>query len=68
MTAGILFSFILLFVLLLVNAVISERQSREKLVLAHEKLRQYALRIENQATLQERSRIAREIHDSIGHS
>ena len=68
LTAGILFSFILLFVLLLVNAVISERQSREKLVLAHEKLRQYALRIENQATLQERSRIAREIHDSIGHS
>ncbi len=66
-TAGILFTFILLFVLLLVNAVISERQSRQKLVLAHEQLRQYALRIEDQATLQERSRIAREIHDSIGH-
>ena len=67
-TAGILFTFILLFVLLLVNAVISERQSKQKLVLAHEQLRQYALRIEDQATLQERSRIAREIHDSIGHS
>ena len=68
LTASILFSFILLFVLLLVNAVVCERQSRQKLVLAHDKLRQYALRIEDQATLQERSRIAREIHDSIGHS
>ncbi|WP_232435726.1 sensor histidine kinase [Rivularia sp. PCC 7116] len=67
-TAGVLFTFILLFVMLLVNTVISERQSKQKLVLAHEQLRQYALRIENQATLQERSRIAREIHDSIGHS
>ncbi|MEM6399566.1 MAG: histidine kinase dimerization/phosphoacceptor domain-containing protein [Cyanobacteria bacterium P01_D01_bin.116] len=66
-TAAVLFTLILLFVLLLVNTVISERQSREKLVLAHEQLRQYALRIEDQATLQERSRIARDIHDSIGH-
>ncbi|MDY6902052.1 MAG: sensor histidine kinase [Cyanobacteriota bacterium] len=67
-TAAVLFTFILLFVLLLVNAVISERENKQKLVLAHEQLRQYALRIEDQATLQERSRIAREIHDSIGHS
>ena len=35
-TAGVLFTFILLFVLLLVNTVISERQSRQKLVIAHE--------------------------------
>jgi signal transduction histidine kinase len=50
------------------NAVLSERQSREKLTAANEKLRQYALKIENQATLEERNRIAREIHDSLGHS
>ncbi|MEM7727081.1 MAG: sensor histidine kinase [Cyanobacteria bacterium P01_A01_bin.45] len=68
MTAGFFFSFILIFVFLLVNSLISERESRQKLVLAHEQLRQYALRIEDQATLQERNRIAREIHDSIGHS
>ena len=67
-TAAVLFTFVLLFVLLLVNAVISERENKQKLVLAHEQLRQYVLRIEDQATLQERSRIAREIHDSIGHS
>jgi signal transduction histidine kinase len=64
----LVFGLALLFVLLLMNAVISERQSREKLAIANEKLRQYALQIENQATLEERNRIAREIHDSLGHS
>lgn len=34
----------------------------------NEQLRQYAQRIEDQATLQERNRIARDIHDSLGHS
>ncbi|MBH8555111.1 sensor histidine kinase [Nostocaceae cyanobacterium CENA357] len=65
---ALLFGLSLVFVLLLMNAVLSERQSREELAIAHEKLRQYALRIENQATLEERNRIAREIHDSLGHS
>ncbi|WP_016952773.1 sensor histidine kinase [Anabaena sp. PCC 7108] len=64
----ILFGLSLVFILLLMNAVLSERQSRERLAIANEKLRQYALKIENQATLEERNRIAREIHDSLGHS
>lgn len=59
---------ILVFVLLLVNSLLTERQSRQKLTIAHEKLRHYALRIEDQATLQERNRIAREIHDALGHA
>ncbi|MDF5724331.1 MAG: sensor histidine kinase [Rhizonema sp. PD37] len=64
----LLFGLVLLFVLLLVNALLAERQSREKLAIAHQQLHQYALRIEDQATLQERNRIAREIHDALGHS
>jgi signal transduction histidine kinase len=64
----ILFGLALVFVLLLMNTMVSERQGREKLAAANEKLREYALKIENQATLEERNRIAREIHDSLGHS
>jgi signal transduction histidine kinase len=63
-----LFGLVLVFVLMLVNALLAERQSRQKLTLAHDQLREYALRIEDQATLQERNRIAREIHDSLGHA
>jgi signal transduction histidine kinase len=66
--SSILFGLVLVFVLLLVHALLAERQSREKLALAHEQLQEYAQKIENQATLQERNRIAREIHDSLGHN
>lgn len=65
--SALLFGFVLAFVLLLVGAVVTEHQSREKLAIANRRLRSLALTIENQATLQERSRIAREIHDSVGH-
>ncbi len=68
LNAAVTFGLALLFILLLVNALLSERQSREKLMLANDQLRQYALRIEDQATLQERNRIAREIHDALGHA
>ena len=71
----LLFSLTLVFALLLINALLSERQSRSQLEIAHQELetthaqlRQYALRIEDQATLQERNRIAREIHDGLGHT
>ncbi|MDJ0677639.1 MAG: histidine kinase, partial [Calothrix sp. MO_167.B42] len=65
---ALLFGLTLLFFLLMMNTLITERQSREKLAIANQKLREYALRIKNQATLEERNRIAREIHDSLGHS
>lgn len=71
----LLFALTLTFALLLINALLSERQSREQLESAHrelevthQQLRHYALRIEDQATLQERNRIAREIHDGLGHT
>jgi signal transduction histidine kinase len=70
----LLFSLTLVFALLLINALLAERQSREQFEIAHQeleitnnRLRHYALRIEDQATLQERNRIAREIHDGLGH-
>jgi len=68
LNTAVSFGLTLLFILLLVNALVAERQSREKLLLANTQLQQYALRIEDQATLQERNRIAREIHDSLGHA
>jgi signal transduction histidine kinase len=64
----LLFLLSLAFILLLVNALLAERQSREHLAIANEQLRAYALRIEDQAALQERNRIARDIHDSLGHA
>ncbi|MDX2213834.1 MAG: sensor histidine kinase [Oculatellaceae cyanobacterium bins.114] len=64
----LLFGLALVFVLLLVNALIAERQSREKLAIANDQLREYAQKIENLAAVQERNRIAREIHDSLGHA
>lgn len=67
LNAALLFGLAMVFVLLLINALLAERQSREKLMLANEQLRQYALRIKDQATLEERNRIARDIHDSLGH-
>ncbi|NJN87207.1 MAG: sensor histidine kinase [Leptolyngbyaceae cyanobacterium SL_7_1] len=64
----LLFGLALLFVLLLVNALLAERESRNQLTLANQQLRQYALQVENLAMVQERNRIARDIHDSLGHS
>lgn len=65
--SSLLFAFVLTFVLLLVGAVLAEHESRAKLVLAHRRLREYALQAEDRATLQERNRLAGEIHDSVGH-
>jgi signal transduction histidine kinase len=65
---ALVFSLDLIFIILLMNSLLAERQIRENLSIANEKLRRYALQIESQATLEERNRIAREIHDSLGHS
>jgi signal transduction histidine kinase len=62
------FGLTLLVILLLVNTLLAERQSRQTLDAVNQQLRRYALQIEDQATLQERSRIAREIHDALGHT
>ena len=56
------------FVLQLTNTVLSERQIKQKLANANEQLKEYAQKIEDLATVQERNRIARDIHDSLGHA
>ena len=66
--SALLLLLVIIFLLLLMNALITERQSRNQLTQAHEKLRQYAFQVEKLAATQERNRIAREIHDSLGHS
>jgi signal transduction histidine kinase len=58
---------IVTFIAILVNTLLKEHQSQQQLDLAREKLRQYALQAEDRATVNERNRIAREIHDSVGH-
>jgi signal transduction histidine kinase len=63
-----LFSVSLFFILRFVSTWLSERYMREQLVAAHGQLQQYALQVEDLATVQERNRIARDIHDSLGHA
>jgi signal transduction histidine kinase len=63
-----LFSVSLFLILRFVSTWLSERFMREQLVNAHEQLQQYALQVEDLATVQERNRIARDIHDSLGHA
>ncbi len=68
LSAPLLVGLVILFLHLLVGAMLAERKSREKLAATNVQLREYALKIEQLAIVQERNRIAREIHDSLGHS
>ncbi|MFF5111332.1 sensor histidine kinase [Streptosporangium sp. NPDC000509] len=45
-----------------------EQRARVELSEAHEQLRDYAAQAERLATVQERNRVARDIHDGLGHS
>ena len=68
LSSVILLGLVLLFVQVLIGALMAERQSRDALTAANQTLRTYALRVEDLAIVQERDRISREIHDSLGHS
>ncbi len=63
----VLFGLALLLVVLLVNALLTERKSQRRLQRANQALQQSAQEIEKLAMDQERSRIARDIHDALGH-
>ena len=52
---------------MIIKVVLREHKSQQQLAIAREQLRAYALEAEDRATVYERNRIAREIHDSVGH-
>jgi signal transduction histidine kinase len=64
----LIFGLSVFFVLQLTNRVLSERKMRQQLADAHERLQEYAQQVEELAAVQERNRIARDIHDSLGHA
>ena len=71
---GIFFLAGIVFVVVITELAVKEQRAKrevERLVSelkdANDKLRQYADQIEELATLKERNRLAREIHDSLGH-
>jgi signal transduction histidine kinase len=64
----VLFALVLVFLLLLMQALLAERQRGEELRQANQKLKDSAAQIESLAMGRERSRIARDIHDSLGHA
>jgi signal transduction histidine kinase len=63
-----LFAGILLSLQLLVDRILAEKQAKEELAIANQRIRSYAIKAQENGSLQERNRIAREIHDSLGHS
>ncbi len=67
---GFVFMFggILLSLQLLIDRIVAEKQAKEELALANQRIRSYAIKAQEMGSLQERNRIAREIHDSLGHS
>jgi signal transduction histidine kinase len=74
MVLGFVYLAGLVFVVVFTKIAVSERRARAEverlaaeLVEANGKLREYAAQVEELATAKERNRLAREIHDSLGH-
>jgi len=55
------------FVIAFTEVAVGEKRAREELAVAHQQLATYAQRVELLATIEERNRLARELHDSLGH-
>lgn len=66
--AGLIF--IVVFTQMALNEAASRREVERlvgELTVANQQLREYAIQIEDLATIKERNRLAREIHDGLGH-
>ena len=57
----------IVFVVVFTRVAASEREARTELAEANQQLRDHALQVEELAKTKERNRLAREIHDSLGH-
>jgi signal transduction histidine kinase len=57
----------IVFVVVFTRVAASEREARTALAEANQRLRDHAAQVEELATTKERNRLAREIHDSLGH-
>ena len=57
----------IVFVVVFTRVAASEREARTALAQANQLLRDHAAQVEELATTKERNRLAREIHDSLGH-
>ena len=57
----------IVFVVVFTRVAASEREARTSLAEANQLLRDHASQVEELATTKERNRLAREIHDSLGH-
>ncbi|AXB43700.1 sensor histidine kinase [Amycolatopsis albispora] len=57
-----------LFAAIITELLQREQKTRRALAEAHEQLRDYTAQAERLATAQERNRVARDIHDGLGHS
>src|SRR3989440_613971 len=57
----------IVFVVVFTRIAASEREARAELEKANRRLREHAAQVEELATTKERNRLAREIHDSLGH-
>lgn len=57
----------IVFVVVFTRVAASEREVRTELAKANQQLRDHAAQVEELATIKERNRLAREIHDTLGH-
>ncbi|GIJ50286.1 two-component sensor histidine kinase [Virgisporangium aliadipatigenens] len=57
-----------LFTAFVTKLLMREQRSRAELAEAHRRLREYAVQAEGLAVVRERNRVARDIHDGLGHS